>query len=189
MPISVIPFKMPEPMEIPPHITQALRQMPGDEAMKKGMELLLEIDAAETMIYERIGAGGGLELGAVVSQNGGRAKRLEEILANEACYSSLPEEAGPSLAGSAFAQNSALLVMGPALGEEGLLSKGLQAFLQEGTPDGNVGFNYVLPLNGEDGRPLGALTLIRPAGSGPLNHEQPNITEGIRQLLAQILDG
>ena len=53
MPVTVIPFKMPEPMEIPAHIADSLRQMAPDDAVKKGMELLLQIDAAETVIWRR----------------------------------------------------------------------------------------------------------------------------------------
>jgi len=33
------------------------------------------------------------------------------------------------------------------------------------------------------------LTLLRPAESGPLNPEQPNIAEGMRRELSAILDG
>jgi hypothetical protein len=33
------------------------------------------------------------------------------------------------------------------------------------------------------------LTLLRPFASGPLNHEQPNVTEGLRRLLGEILQG
>jgi len=36
---------------------------------------------------------------------------------------------------------------------------------------------------------LGTLTLVRPAADGPLNHEQPNISEAMRQELSGILDG
>ena len=43
------------------------------------------------------------------------------------------------------------------------------------------------PWPPRDSRPLGALTLVRPASEGPLNHEQPNITEAMRRLLSEIL--
>ena len=75
-----------------------------------------------------------------------------------------------------------------AAGEEPGLPPALAAhLLPEGA--GNVGFLYVLTLAAADSRPLGALTLVRPASEGPLNHEQPNITEAMRRLLSEILAG
>ena len=49
------------------------------------------------------------------------------------------------------------------------------------------GDRTVLTMASDDGSPLGALTLVRPQASGPLNHEQPNITEGLRRVLCGIL--
>ena len=46
MPISVIPFNMPEPADIPSHIVDSLRSMEADEAVIKSMELLMQIEAA-----------------------------------------------------------------------------------------------------------------------------------------------
>ena len=54
MPVSIIPFNMPEPVEIPSHIIDSLTSMPPDEAVAKGMDLLMQIEAADTMVYERI---------------------------------------------------------------------------------------------------------------------------------------
>jgi len=176
---------MPEPMAIPEHIVANLKAMSADEAVKQGMELLMQIDAAETMVHERIGEGGKLEL---VQVAGARADELAGLLEKEGCYGRLLAE-GNSLARRAFAGGSALLVMGNAEAGEQMLPAGLADFLLEGEEEGNVGFLYVLPLVGEEGRPLGALTLIRPAASGPLNHEQPNLAEGMRRELSAILDG
>ena len=183
MSVSIIPFKMPEPMEIPSHIVDRLREMSGDEAVAYGMELLLQIDAAETILYERVGEGETLELGEVV---GPEAEELKRLLAGE--YGRSLDEM-KSLARKAFADGSALLVMGNAEAGEQELPAGLLKFLLAGAEEGNVGFLYVLPMNGADGRPLGTLTLVRPAADGPLNHEQPNISEAMRQELSGILDG
>jgi len=174
---------MPEPMEIPPHIVDRLREMSGDEAVAYGMELLLQIDAAETILYERVGEGKTLELGEAV---GPEAGGLKELLAEE--YGRSLDET-KSLAQKAFAGESALLVMGNAEAGERELPAGLLKFLLAGAEEGNVGFLYVLPMNGADGRPLGTLTLMRPATAGPLNHEQPNISEAMRRELSGILDG
>ena len=185
MSVSIIPFKMPEPMAIPEHIIANLQAMFADEAVKQGMELLMQIDAAETMIHERVGEGEKLELVQVV---GARADELAARLEKEECYGQpLAEE--NSLAQRALAGGSALLVMGNAEAGEQELPAGLAAFLLEGEEEGNIGFLYVLPLVGEDGRPLGALTLIRSAADGPLNHEQPNLAEGMRRELSAILGG
>ena len=189
MPVSVIPFKMPEPMEIPSHIVSALRDMAPDDAVKQGMELLLQIEAAETLVYERVSDDGNLELGSVVSQNGDAAD-LEGRLAREPVYGQPPSaEAGP-LAGAALAQRSALLIMGPAHdGEVVPLPAPIKDLVLNDAASGNVGFIYVLALIGSDDNPLGAVTLIRSADSGPLNHDQPNITEALRLVLVEILDG
>ena len=189
MAVTVIPFKMPDPMEIPDHIADGLRQMPADEAVKKGAELLLDIDAAETVIYERVDDGGALQLRGVVTRNG-RGDELEEQLRQQQFYGKPLAEEGNSLAGVAFARQSSLLVMGQAeAGEEVPLPTGLAQHLLDSSGTGNVGFMYVLTLAGANGRPLGALTLLRPQETGPLNHEQPNITEGLRQVLCGILEG
>ena len=78
--------------------------------------------------------------------------------------------------------------MGQAeVSEESALPAGVLRFLLEGAESGMLGFNYVLPLTGTEGQLLGALTLIRRAASGPLNHEQPNICESLRRELSQML--
>ena len=176
MSVSIIPFKMPEPMEIPAHILSMLREMSGDEAVKRGMELLMEIDAAEIIIYERIGAGDLLELGCVA---GFRAEELERVL---------KEDSEAALGARALADLSPLLVMGQAEAGEQELPAGLLGFFLAGAQKADIGFIYVLPLTGKDGFPLGALTLIRPAETGPLNHDQPNITEAMCRELSVILD-
>jgi hypothetical protein len=188
MPVSVIPFKMPEPMEIPEHIVSALRDMAPDDAVKKGMELLLQIEAAETIVYERVNEEGKLELGCVVSASGD-ASDLEGRLVQEPVYGQPPSaEAGP-FAGAALAQRSALLIMGPAHdGEAVPLPAPIKDLVLDGSGTGNVGFIYVLTFISSSDMPLGALTLIRSAENGPLNHDQPNITEALRQVLLEILD-
>ena len=190
MPVSVIPFNMPEPMEIPAHLVDLLKQLPSDEAvMNQAMELLMGIDAAETMIYERVDENGLLGLGGVACQDEERAAELKERLAEESFYGQPLGSAGESLVGQAFAKNSALLVMGQVeAGEETPLPTALEHFLLE-AGSGNIGFLYVLTLTGADECPLGGLTLIRPTEAGPLNHEQPNITEGLRRELNAILAG
>ena len=70
MPVSIIPFNMPEPAEIPSHIIDSLKSMPPDEAVAKGMELLMQIEAADTMVYERVSEGGAPELGHVAGAGG-----------------------------------------------------------------------------------------------------------------------
>ncbi len=176
MPVSIIPFNMPAPAEIPPHIVEALQSMPPDDAVKKAMELLMQIEAAETLVYERVNAEGVVQLQCVV---GRRAAELEAILG----------ASSGSFAAATLAQDSAVLIMGQAsVGEENALPEGMVAFLLDGAESGSTGFNYVLPLRAESGSGLGALTLLRGAGDGPLNHEQPNICEAMRRQLSALLD-
>ena len=70
MALHVIPFNMPEPMEIPAHIVEQLRQMPVGEAVRKGMGLLMQIEAADIILYERIDEGGLLQLESVMGRDG-----------------------------------------------------------------------------------------------------------------------
>jgi len=177
MPVALIPFSMPAPAEIPSHIIDALQAMEPDEAVKKGMELLMQIEAAETMVYERADAQGRSQLQCVL---GRRASDLEAVLS----------DSNGSFAEAIIAQKSALLVMGQAnLDEESDLPSGVVGFLLDGVSEGSTGFNYILPLSDRDGGVLGALTLLRSAGEGPLNHEQPNICEAMRLQLSAILSG
>ena len=188
MAINIIPFKMPEPMELPSHIAASLRQMAPSEAVKKSMEFLLQIDAAETMVYESVDGEGKLTLGAVVPSDGDGVSDLEAGLAEEPAYGQ-PFSVGGTLGAAALSEGSSLLVMGQV--EEGehvetipgpILRQALN-----GAGSGNVGFIYVLTLAGRQEQPLGALTLMRSQASGPLNHDQPNITEALRLLMAEIL--
>ena len=177
MPVSIIPFAMPAPAEIPAHIIDALRQMPPDEAARKTVELLMQIEVAETIVYERIDREGVI---AVRHVAGHRSADLEATL----------EKADGSFASAAAAHNSALLVMGQAdADEESALPAGVVGFLLNGAGSGSIGFNYVLPLASEHGQRVGALTLMRSAGEGALNHEQPNICEAMRRELSAILVG
>ena len=187
MAITVIPFSMPDPMEIPEHITATLRAMTPDEAVSKGMELLAQIDAADILVYDKVDGDNRLALGAVYHKDGD-AVGLEQKLQAEACYGEALE-ADSSLAGAAFGQDSSLLVMGQVKEGDapGPFPRSLQEAVLDGASSGNVGFSYVLTFRGKEGQPLGALTLLRPHTSGPLNHEQPNITEGLRRLLGDIL--
>ena len=190
MAVSVIPFKMPEPVEIPESIVAALRQLPRDEAVVKAMNLLMEIDVAETMLYERVAADGKLELGYVVSTSSARAQELQKLLEQEEFYGKQLTGDGSSLAGKAFADQSSLLVMGRIeADEESSLPNGISKFLLPKDGTGNIGFIYILTFSSRDGQPLGALTLMRPLAAGPLNHEQPNITERVRLELSLILEG
>ncbi|MCY3735747.1 MAG: hypothetical protein OXG13_05060 [Gemmatimonadaceae bacterium] len=186
MAVSVIPFQMPEPAAIPEHITGHLRQMPAEAAMRRGMELLMQIEVAHLMLWERVDGEGRLHLQEVLSKEGS-PEQIRERLSAEPFYGQPVIEAASGLAGRAFEAGQPLLIMGQqAAGEEPELPPALAAhLLPEGA--GNVGFLYVLTLADGDGPPLGALTLVRPASEGPLNHEQPNITEAMRRLLSQIL--
>jgi hypothetical protein len=187
MPVSAIPFKMPVPMELPSHIVDGLRRLPPDRAVEQGMELLMQIDAAQNMVYERLGQGGVLELGHV---KGERSDALKNLLQKAGLYGRRPGADGLSFAEQALAKDSALLIMGQARAEEKKnLPTGMVEFLLEGAANGSIGFSYVLPLRGSKGNFLGALTLIRGAASGPLNHEQPNIVEAMRRELSRILEG
>ena len=188
MAVTVIPFNLPEPMEIPSHIVVMLSGMDPDEAVCKGMELLMGIDAADAIVYERIAGDGTLHLAAVRSGDG-RSGEMEHTLGQESFYGGRLDEDAPSTAAAAFEKNSPLLIMGESSGDgEGPLPPGLRKVILGGNESGNVGFVYVLPLSGAGDRPLGALTLIRSKKNGPLNHEQPNIAEGMRQLLGRLLD-
>ena len=185
MPLHVIPFKMPEPMEIPAHIVEQLRQMPAGEAICKGMGLLMQIEAADIILYERIDEGGLLQLESVM----GRDRALSEVRADlegESFYGQAP--VGTSgLAGQALEQGQSLLVMGQLdAGEDSTMPPRLAKQLVGGE-GGNVGFIYVLCLTDEAGASRGVITLIRNASEGPLNHEQPNITEGMRRLMSELV--
>ena len=113
--------------------------MDPDEAVKKSMELLMQIEAAETMVYERVDAEGQLQLQCVL---GRRASDLRSVL----------NEPNGSFAESIIAQKSALLVMGQASAdEESDLPRGVVGFLLDGASEGSTGFNYILPLSQRDG--------------------------------------
>jgi hypothetical protein len=174
MPISVIPFNMPEPAEIPSHIIESLRSMAADEAVFKSMELLMQVEAANVIVYERL-TGSGTELKSIV---GDRSETLQSIL----------ESADVTLTDLATQHNSPLLIMGQvSLDDSDPFPEGVTGFLLNGEEIGSVGFNYILPLQSQEGRILGTLTLFRSANDGPLNHEQPNICEAIRVELTDIL--
>ena len=188
MALTVIPFNMPAPMEIPSHIVDMLCEMDPDEAVCKGMELLMGIDAADAIMYERIAGDGTLHLHAVHAGDG-RAGELEHTLRQESFYGARLGADARSTAAAAFAKNTPLLIMGESSGDgEGPLPPNLGKVILGGNDSGNVGFVYVLPLAGGGARPLGALTLIRSQKNGPLNHEQPNIVEGMSRLLGRLLD-
>ncbi len=177
MPVSIIPFNMPAAAEIPAHIIDALKEMPADDAVKQGMELLMQIEAAETMVYERLDAEGQVELKHVA---GARADELSTLLA----------AADHSFAAAAIERDSALLVMGQVNADEtSELPSGAIEFMLQGADSGSIGFNYVLLFKNGTGQALGALTLMRNAADGPLNHEQPNICEALRGELSAMLAG
>lgn len=169
MPVSIIPFNMPEPAAIPPHIVASLEAMSPDEAVIQGMDLLLGIEAADTIVYERVGQG-------VVHTAGAGAEVLQRVLEQDEAHSFAGQDG-----------DSALLLVGQTRAdEESPLPAGVVRFLLEGAEYGSIGFSYVLPLKAGDGRLWGALTLIRRAASGPLNHEQPNLCEGMRRVLSRM---
>ena len=58
MPVSIIPFAVAEPMAIPEPILAQLHDMEPDAAVRHSMDLLLEINAADTLLYERCDAEG-----------------------------------------------------------------------------------------------------------------------------------
>jgi hypothetical protein len=185
MALHVIPFQMPEPMEIPDHIAEQLRQMPAGEAVCKGMGLLMQIEAADIILYERIDESGMLQLESVMGREGALSD-VQADLEAEGFYGQVPTVAS-GLAGQALEQNQSLLVMGQLeTGEESAMPPRLAQRLV-GADGGNVGFLYVLRLTDGEDNSRGVLTLIRSAGEGPLNHEQPNINEGMRRLLSEMV--
>jgi hypothetical protein len=185
MALHVIPFQMPEPMEIPDHIAEQLRQMPAGEAVCWGMGLLMQIEAADIILYERIDESGMLQLESVMGREGALSD-VQADLEAEGFYGQVPTVAS-GLAGQALEQNQSLLVMGQLeTGEESAMPPRLAQRLV-GADGGNVGFLYVLRLTDGEDNSRGVLTLIRSAGEGPLNHEQPNITEGMRRLLSEMV--
>ena len=186
MPVNVIPFQMPEPMEIPPHLVESLQQLPTPEALRKGMELLMQIDVADVMLLERVDDEGRLQLAEVLAREA-TADPWRATLAGESFYGQPLSEEASGLAGQALSQGQALLVLGQTGADEtSALPPALTAALL-GETGGSVGFLYVLPLIDASGRAKGALTLIRAASEGPLNHEQPNLTEAMRRLLTELL--
>jgi hypothetical protein len=192
MSVSLIPFDMPAPAEIPQHITEQLRRMGPEAAVRQGMDLLLQIEAAETLVYERVNAAGALELGAVVGAVPQQAAELEAELGQAAYYGRPWAEAAPALTCKALETGRALLVMGQKEeGAEDELPPALCRHMLGGESSGNIGFNYVLPLTLENDdlekQVFGGLTLLRSAAAGPLNHEQPNLTEALRRILNEVL--
>jgi hypothetical protein len=185
MALHVIPFNMPEPMEIPAHIAEQLRQMPAGEAVRKGMGLLMQIEAADIILYEALDGDGALQLEAAMGPDGPLAD-LQASLSQESFYGS-PPTADAGLAGQAIDQGRSLLVMGEVDAADSAPMPARLAAHLVGDGGGNAGFLYVLRLTDDDENSLGVLTLIRGAGEGPLNHEQPNITEGMRRLLSEIV--
>ena len=174
MPISLIPFNLPEPSEIPSHIIDSLRSMEADEAVIKSMELLMQVEAANIIVYERM-IDGKAELMGIL---GDRSEILQVIL----------ESTNETLTSLASKNASPLLIMGQAVEDDiDSLPVGVTKFLLNDEDNGRVGFNYILPFLCRDGRILGSLTLFRSPDEGPLNHEQPNICEAIRVELTQIL--
>ena len=164
MPVTVIPFKMPEPAQIPSHIIDDLRSLTIDDAVLKSMDLLMQIEVADIILYERIGNN-------VVSVVGERGEEIKKII----------DSADGSLYEFANVQDSSVLIMGQVeLSDSDPLPNGVTTFLLGGGDSGSIGFNYILPLTDMNGKGLGALTLMRSVGLGPLNHEQPNICEAIR---------
>ena len=186
MPVSAIPFAMPQAAEIPAEITASLQAMEPPAAVARGLELLQGIDAAATMIYECVDANGALQLGCIIFQD--NADALTQQLGQAAFYGQPLDAASDSLTGRALDADSALLVLGQAgPGDEVPLPEQLKDHLLQSDPGGNIGFLYILPLQTDDGRTLGSITLIRPAAAGPLNHEQPNLTQAVRQILCDIV--
>ena len=82
MAVSVIPFRMPEPGQIPEHIAGHLRQMPAHEAVRRGMELLMQIEVAHVMLWERVDGEGRLHLQEVLVKDG-PPEELKERLGSE----------------------------------------------------------------------------------------------------------
>jgi hypothetical protein len=186
MALHVIPFNMPEPMEIPAHIVEQLRQLPAGEAIRKGMGLLMQIEAADIILYERIDEGGLLQLESVMGRDGVLAD-VQAELERSSFYGQAPTAAS-GLAGQALEQGQSLLVMGQLeAGEDSAMPAPLATRLVGEGGEGNVGFLYVLRLTDGDGNSKGVMTLIRGATEGPLNHDQPNITEAMRRLLSEIM--
>jgi len=187
MTLTAIPFQMPEPLEIPAHLADSLAQMPAREAVAQAMDLLLQIDAARVVLYEALDGDGSLRLVHVAAPDG-ETEGLAALLSKDPQYGRPVTEHPASLPGRALSAGAPLLVMGQAgAGDDEPLSPGLATYLAAGDATGNVGFIYVLPLTGE-GACRGFLTLLRPPAAGPLNHEQPNIAEGLRRLLVGLLE-
>jgi hypothetical protein len=185
MALHVIPFNMPEPMEIPAHIVEQLRGRPAGEAVRKGMGLLMQIEAANIILYEAIDAGGHLQLESVMGKDGA-LPYVQADLEQEPFYGQA-SSASSGLAGQALEQAQSLLVMGRLeAGEQSAMPPRLAKHLV-GASGGNVGFLYVLRLTDNAGTSRGVITLIREPSEGPLNHEQPNITEGMRRLMSELV--
>ena len=148
MPVSIIPFNMPEPATIPPHIVASLEAMSQDEAVVQGMDLLLGIEAADTIVYERVGQG-------VVHTAGAGAEVLQRVLEQDGeCSFASQDGIGPlhccwwdrprPTKKAPCQQSSAL----PTRGAEG----------------GSIGFSYVLPLQASDGQLWGRVDPDSPCG-------------------------
>jgi hypothetical protein len=175
MSVSIIPFKVFEAAEIPGAVTARMAELGPEQGVEYVLELMLQIDAASTIAFQRVDAAGTMEVSVVAGE---RRQELGDALA----------AAGKISPGQrAVERRSALLIMGTAEESDSELPEDLVRFVCGGQDTGNVGYIYALPLESPGELPLGAMTLLRPAAAGPLNHDQPGIVEAVRQELGALL--
>lgn len=175
MPLAAIPFKSPAPFELHPMMADPIRQGAWEDAARRALELLTQIDAGEVMAIARTDVAGRLVLTATQGADAAAEAALSAWAAAPA-----PEAASDAFLGRALRDGQPLLYMGAAGADDGdPLPPPLRAHL---LADGQLGFLYLYPV-GESG----ALMIHRPLAAGPLNHDQPAIAQAVAGLLGDAL--
>lgn len=188
MPVTAIPFKSPPPFDLPPYLTESLRDMSLPAAVEQVEQILMDSGCADAILSALIDANGHVRPGPY---------RVHDARQTEAMKAVYDEMAGRNLAldseegradflGQAVHGGQPLLMMGE-LEPNGPdpFPAGLRTALLQGQPKANLGFMYVFPIKDENGRVHGAMALHRALGSGPLNHDQPAITHALILELAR----
>lgn len=182
MPVAAIPFKSPAPFDLPPHITEALRELSLPAAIEQVAQLLMDSGCADVIVSAVVDGAGCVRPGPYRVQDARLADALQAVYAEMADQPlALDSEAGrANFLVQAIQGGSPLLMMGDVTptGTDPFPSA-FRAYLLQGQAQANLGFLYVFPLKDDEGQVHGALALHRALGSGPLNHDQPAIAHAL----------
>lgn len=178
MPLTAIPFRLPEALALPEALVAPIAAAPDWRAAANlALELLQQVDAFAWAFSVGQEADGRLLAGPWRAR-GPRAEAIEALSFALAARPAPLEEAG--VVGQALAEGQPRLVMGEALPGQDPVAPGAfrRALAGEG---GALGFVYVLPFGAGPRR--GALVLGRALADGPLNHDQPALASALGPLL------